>query len=373
MSFVASETFKLHLKHSSSCAARHPQIFKCVKCGQIFDELSQLQLHIRKHEAVQDSSNSIVIAQRNTFATEESKENIFINFNYQLYNEGGKKSRKHRRFECEYCGKAFSRSGSLQRHLCTHTGDKPFKCEYCGKAFIQSGYLQRHLHTQTGDKPFKCKYCGKAYSVPGHKPFKCEYCGKAFIQSGHLLRHLRTHTGDKPFKCEYCGKAFGQSGNLQYHLRTHTGDKPFKCEYCGKAFIQSGDLQHHLRTHTGDKPFKCEYCGKAYSVSGSLQYHLRTHTGDKPFKCDEYCGKAFSQSGTLQSSPGRRGGSGGSNEPPRSSRSSAKLCPKSRNTQARAARAYARLGCFIFTRHALARARESTAVFVGLVQQESFF
>ena len=71
--------------------------------------------------------------------------------------------------------------------------------------------------------------------------------------------------------------------------------------------------------------------------------------------------------------PGRRGGSGGSNEPPRSSRSSAKLCPKSRNTQARAARAYARLGCFIFTRHALARARESTAVFVGLVQQESFF
>ena len=47
--------------------------------------------------------------------------------------------------------------------------------------------------------------------------------------------------------------------------------------------------------------------------------------------------------------PGRRGGSGGSNEPPRSSRSSAKLCPKSRNTQARAACAYARLGCFIST------------------------
>ena len=94
-----------------------------------------------------------------------------------------------------------------------------------------------------------------------------------------------------------------------------------------------------------------------------------------------------------QSRPGRRGGSGGSNEPPRSSWSSAKLCQKCRNTQARvapayarlgcfiftrhalarAAPAYARLGCFIFTRHALARARESTAVFVGLVQQESFF
>ena len=139
-----------HSNSTSNTAARvQPDTLRYSRVENANKNLmnSQLQLHIRRHEAVQDSSNSIVIAQRNPFPTEESKENIFMKFNYQLYNEGGKKSRKHTRFECEYCGKTFSRSGSLQRHLCTHTGGKPFKCEYCGKAFSQSGNLNIHLRT----------------------------------------------------------------------------------------------------------------------------------------------------------------------------------------------------------------------------------
>ena len=74
---------------------------------------SQLQLHIRRHEAVQDSSNSIVIAQRNPFPTEESKENILINFNYQLYNEGGKNLGNTQDSNVSTVEKVFSRSGHL--------------------------------------------------------------------------------------------------------------------------------------------------------------------------------------------------------------------------------------------------------------------
>ena len=45
---------------------------------------------------------------------------------------------------CDTCGKAYSRSGNLIRHVCSHTGEnlKPYSCGTCGKAFSHSGNLR---------------------------------------------------------------------------------------------------------------------------------------------------------------------------------------------------------------------------------------
>ena len=54
--------------------------------------------------------------------------------------------RGRNRYECEPCGKDFSRAHSLKKHVYTiHKGRKDHKCESCGKSFSQAGDLKNHI------------------------------------------------------------------------------------------------------------------------------------------------------------------------------------------------------------------------------------
>uniref|UniRef100_A0A2M4BCG7 Putative chorion transcription factor cf2 n=1 Tax=Anopheles marajoara TaxID=58244 RepID=A0A2M4BCG7_9DIPT len=54
-----------------------------------------------------------------------------------------------RNYECNYCGKLFTRSNTLSYHVKVHTGERPFKCKYCSKAFREHYRLTKHMKTHS--------------------------------------------------------------------------------------------------------------------------------------------------------------------------------------------------------------------------------
>ncbi|VDB92003.1 unnamed protein product [Peniophora sp. CBMAI 1063] len=53
------------------------------------------------------------------------------------------------RYECEYCGKGFTRPSSLKIHIHSHTGERPYKCTFggCERTFSVLSNMRRHART----------------------------------------------------------------------------------------------------------------------------------------------------------------------------------------------------------------------------------
>lgn len=53
-------------------------------------------------------------------------------------------------FQCEICGNILSSKGNLNKHIRSHTGERPYSCDICNKKFFKAEHVLMHKRIHTG-------------------------------------------------------------------------------------------------------------------------------------------------------------------------------------------------------------------------------
>ncbi|CDQ84037.1 unnamed protein product [Oncorhynchus mykiss] len=212
-----------------------------------------------------------------------------------------------RNYQCVTCLKCFSAPSKLQRHILSHTGQRPFGCHLCEKAFRQLAHLKLHLNTHLYPKRTEQKKMNRFKKqhteeepIRNHddwsEPEKQTLDEDRSSRDETVDKHTKIIENSNSHKCPECFKCFSAPSKLKRHCLIHTGQKPFQCYLCRRAFRQLAHLKVHYSIHSGvaksrslksfsqpqrsktwPRNYPCNICGRRFKQKRHLIVHQQTH------------------------------------------------------------------------------------------------
>ncbi|XP_029307347.1 zinc finger protein 850 isoform X1 [Cottoperca gobio] len=312
----------------------------CTLCSLSFVEPSEFYAHMEKSHA-QISESSVQVNSRttkqHTYACPDCGKCYFVIghfLNHQRSHRQASKSVFHdlehlkkKSFQCESCGRNYSRASALDAHRRCHE-----------EKLVKSRNRSSGDAFHTGESTVEAKPSENQTDDTPEKTFKCS-CGKAFTALLRLKTHQRFSRNsqcspeemkEKPkkscneFYCSECKKAFTGHIALFNHQRWHANHsdnsaKRFPCEECGKVFMTLTFYYRHQRmAHSEETPaksflhqvcqlqkkaFECKDCGLKFSRASALHSHQLQHTDvfRETEKESQMCTSMLPQQKTLES------------------------------------------------------------------------
>jgi Zinc-finger double domain len=123
-----------------------------------------------------------------------------------------------KKLECDFCHRTFHHKETIAKHVRTHMSVRPYQCAYCAKSFKHANILNDHVnvvHLGILKDAFPCVACPRSFcrrshlerhmrTHTGERPYECDACGAKFASSYNMRAHRASVHKIMPHQCSIC-------------------------------------------------------------------------------------------------------------------------------------------------------------------------